>query len=166
MVLKLVYEAVPARTASRPSGTVDSLDVVATLMHFRGTVHDLAQLDLAYAPPFGSAKDPLHMAAFAAENDLDGLAPVVQPDADLSAFQVVDVRDAHEVAALPLAYAPHARHIPLDELRDRLDEFDLSDRPSSRVVPGSGRTSACGSSLSTASQVSTFRSRPRCGNSR
>jgi NADPH-dependent 2,4-dienoyl-CoA reductase/sulfur reductase-like enzyme/rhodanese-related sulfurtransferase len=132
MVLKLVYEGGTGRVLGVQgvggTGVDKRLDVVATLMHFGGTVHDLAQLDLAYAPPFGSAKDPLHMAAFAAQNDLDGLAPVVQPDADLSAFQVVDVRDAREVAALPLADAPHARHIPLDELRDRLDELD-PERP-------------------------------------
>jgi rhodanese-related sulfurtransferase len=68
------------------------------------------------------------MAAFAAENDLDGLAPVVQPDADLSGYQVVDVREAHEVVALPLADAQHAKHIPLDELRDRIGELD-PERP-------------------------------------
>ena len=66
-------------------------------------MHHLAELDLAYAPPFGSAKDPVHMAAFAAENDLDGLAPLLQPDADLAGYQVVDVRDAEEIAQLPLA---------------------------------------------------------------
>ncbi len=128
MVLKLVYEDSTGRVLGAQvvggAGVDKRLDVIATLMHFRGTVHDLAQLDLAYAPPFGSAKDPLHMAAFAAENDLDGLAPVVQPDVDLAAYQVVDVREPHEVAARPLADAPHARLIPLDELRDRLGELD------------------------------------------
>jgi NADPH-dependent 2,4-dienoyl-CoA reductase/sulfur reductase-like enzyme/rhodanese-related sulfurtransferase len=130
MVLKLVYEGGTGRILGAQvvggAGVDKRLDVIATLMHFHGTVHDLAQLDLAYAPPFGSAKDPLHMAAFAAENDLDGLAPVVQPGADLSAYQVVDVRAAHEVAARPLADVVHAKLIPLDELRDRLDELDPS----------------------------------------
>ncbi len=132
LVLKLVYEGGSGRVlgvqAVGGTGVDKRLDIVATLMHFGGTVHDLARLDLAYAPPFGSAKDPLHMAAFAAENDLDGLAPVVQPDADLSGFQVVDVREAHEVVALPLADAPHATHIPLDELRGRIAELD-PERP-------------------------------------
>jgi rhodanese-related sulfurtransferase len=128
MVLKLVYEHPTGRVlgaqATGGAGVDKRLDVVATLLYFGGTVHQLAELDLAYAPPFGSAKDPLHMAAFAAENDLDGLAPLLGPETDLSAFQVVDVRDAEEVALLPLAGAPHARHIPLDDLRARLRELD------------------------------------------
>ena len=128
IALKLVYENGTGRVlgaqAVGGAGVDKRLDIIATLVHFGGTVHDLAGLDLAYAPPFGSAKDPLHMAAFAAQNDLDGLARVIQPDADLSAYQVVDVREPHEVASMPLADAPHARHIPLDQLRDRLGELD------------------------------------------
>jgi NADPH-dependent 2,4-dienoyl-CoA reductase/sulfur reductase-like enzyme/rhodanese-related sulfurtransferase len=128
MVLKLVYEHPTGRVlgaqATGGAGVDKRLDVVATLLYFGGTVHQLAELDLAYAPPFGSAKDPLHMAAFAAENDLDGLASLLGPETDLSAYQVVDVRDADEVAQLPLAGAPHARHIPLDDLRARLGELD------------------------------------------
>jgi NADPH-dependent 2,4-dienoyl-CoA reductase/sulfur reductase-like enzyme/rhodanese-related sulfurtransferase len=128
MVLKLVYEHPTGRVlgaqATGGAGVDKRLDVVATLLYFGGTVHQLAELDLAYAPPFGSAKDPLHMAAFAAENDLDGLAPLLGPQVDLSPYQVVDVRDAEEVAHLPLAGAPHARHIPLDDLRARLGELD------------------------------------------
>jgi rhodanese-related sulfurtransferase len=102
------------------------LDIAATLIHFGGTVHDMAELDLAYAPPFGSAKDPLHMAAFAAQNHLDGLAPVVQPDVDLCPYQVVDVRSTAEMEALPLADCDTIINIPLDQLRDRLDELDPS----------------------------------------
>jgi rhodanese-related sulfurtransferase len=64
------------------------------------------------------------MAAFAAQNDLDGLAPLMPPDADLSPFQVVDVRSAAEVANQPFPHAPHAVNIPLDTLRDRLGELD------------------------------------------
>ena len=130
MTLKLVYEAGTGRIlgaqAVGAAGIDKRLDVVASFLHFGGTVRDLAQVDLAYAPPFGSAKDPLHMAAFAAINDLEGVAPVVQPDADLSAFQVVDLRDADECAELPLADAKHARNIPLNTLRERLGELDKS----------------------------------------
>ena len=128
MVLKLVYEDGSGRVlgaqAVGGAGVDKRLDIIATLMYFRGTVHQLAELDLAYAPPFGSAKDPVHMAAFAAENDLDGVAPLLQPDADLAGYQVVDVRDAEEIATLPLAQAAHAHFIPLDDLRDRLGELD------------------------------------------
>jgi NADPH-dependent 2,4-dienoyl-CoA reductase/sulfur reductase-like enzyme/rhodanese-related sulfurtransferase len=130
MALKVIYEDGTGRVlgaqAVGGAGVDKRLDIVATLTSFRGTVHDMAGLDLAYAPPFGSAKDPLHMAAFAAQNDLGGLARVIQPDADLSAFQVVDVREPQEVASMPLADAPHAKNIPIDQLRDRLDELDPS----------------------------------------
>ena len=130
MALKLVFEEGSGKVlgvqACGGNGVDKRLDVVATLTHFGGTVHDLAELDLAYAPPFGSAKDVLHMAAFAAQNHLDGLAPVVQPDVDLCPYQVVDVRSAAEVEALPLAECDKIINIPLDELRDRLDELDPS----------------------------------------
>ncbi len=132
LVVKLVYEVGSGRVlgvqAVGGAGVDKRLDVIATLLHFGGTIHDLAELDLAYAPPFGSAKDPLHMAAFTAQNDLDGLASVIAPDADLSAYQVVDVREAREVRTLPIAAASHAVNIPLNALRERLGELD-PDQP-------------------------------------
>lgn len=130
LTLKLVYEAGTGRVlgaqAVGPLGVDKRLDVVASLLHFRGSLADLAALDLAYAPPFGSAKDPLHMAAFAAQNDLDGLAPIVPPDADLGIFQVVDLRDEDERAELPLAGVANVKAIPLNSLRTRLGELDKS----------------------------------------
>lgn len=132
MALKLVYEPGTGRVlgaqAVGGAGIDKRLDVIATVLHFRGTVHDLATLDLAYAPAFGSAKDPVHMAAFAAENDLDGLAPLMQPADDLSGHQVIDVREPAEAEAAPLTQAPHALRIPLGELRQRMADLDR-DRP-------------------------------------
>ncbi len=84
------------------------IDVIATAMAFGATVHDLAGLDLAYAPPFGAAKDPVHMAAFAASNAIDGYETFVQPDTDLDDWQVVDVRTDQEVVSTPLPHADHA----------------------------------------------------------
>jgi NADPH-dependent 2,4-dienoyl-CoA reductase/sulfur reductase-like enzyme/rhodanese-related sulfurtransferase len=128
--LKLVYEAGTGRIlgaqAVGAAGIDKRLDVVASFLHFGGTVRDLAQVDLAYAPPFGSAKDPLHMAAFAAINDLEGSAPLLAPDVDLSGYQVVDLRDADECAELKLSGAEHARNISLNTLRERLGELDKS----------------------------------------
>jgi len=130
LTFKLIYEAGTGRIlgaqAFGAAGVDKRLDIIATLLHFRGTVADLAQVDLAYAPPFGSAKDAVHMAAFAALNDLEGKAPLVSADADLSGFQVVDVRDADERAELALAGAPHALALPLHELRARVGELDRS----------------------------------------
>ena len=95
-------------------------------MHFKATVRDLAGLDLCYAPPFGSAKDPVHQAAFAACNHLDGVDTFIPADADVSNVQLVDVRTAAEVQKTPLNGVRHAVNIPVDELRDRIDELDAA----------------------------------------
>jgi len=90
-------------------------------LKFRASIRDLAGLDLAYAPPFGSAKDPVHIAAFVAGNDLDGLASIVEVDADLDEYQILDVRTDKEVEDFRF---PNIIHIPVDELRQRLSELD------------------------------------------
>ncbi len=128
LTLKLTYDAdsgqvLGVQVVGR-EGVDKRLDVVATAMAFRGTVRDLAGLDLAYAPPFGSAKDPIHQAAFAACNALDGIEQFIDSDADLTGKQVVDVRTAVEVQQAPLAGATHAVNIPLDELREQRHRLD------------------------------------------
>lgn len=107
-------------------GVDKRIDVVATAMNFGATVRDLAKLDLCYAPPFGSAKDPVHQAAFAACNHLEQIDRFTPADADLSNRQLVDVRTVAEVEKTPLAHGSHAINIPVDELRDRLHELDAS----------------------------------------
>ncbi|MAE60233.1 MAG: NADH oxidase [Planctomycetaceae bacterium] len=132
ILLKLVYDPGTGRILGAQAVGADGIDkridVIATAMRFGASVRDLAGVDLCYAPPFGSAKDPVHMAVFAACNQLDGLVKVKQPDADLTGLQVVDVRSTAEVERAPLAGTAGADvvHIPLDELRDRLDEIDLN----------------------------------------
>lgn len=125
--IKLVYETPSGRVlgaqAVGRAGVDKRLDVVSTLLHFGGTVHDLALLDLAYAPQFGSAKDPLHMAAFVAANQLDGTMPAVSsvPEGAL----LLDVRTPEEFASGSL---PGATNAPLETLRDHLGELP-KDRP-------------------------------------
>jgi NADPH-dependent 2,4-dienoyl-CoA reductase/sulfur reductase-like enzyme/rhodanese-related sulfurtransferase len=132
ITLKLVYERNSGRVlgaqALGKDGVDKRLDVIATAMSFQATVHDLAGLDLAYAPPFGAAKDPIHQVAFTAANQLDGLDDLTEAGANLSDWQVVDVRTTSEVANEPLAECDHAINIPVDELRQRLAELD-SSRP-------------------------------------
>jgi len=130
VTLKLIYAADDGRVlgaqAIGKDGIDKRIDVIATAMAFKATVRDLAGLDLAYAPPYGSAKDPIHLAAFAACNQLDGLGDLIDSDADLSGYQVVDVRTPAEIAKTPLTGCPSIITIPLDELRDRLHELDAS----------------------------------------
>ncbi|MFO1065070.1 MAG: FAD-dependent oxidoreductase [Pirellulales bacterium] len=125
ITLKLVYSPQTRKVLGAQgiggAGVDKRIDVIATALHFGGSVDDLAQLDLAYAPPFGSAKDPVHMVAFTAQNDLDG-EPSLKPTFDsLEGYQVVDVRNQAEIDKLPLAGAVH---IPIDELAARIGELD------------------------------------------
>ncbi|MBI4578974.1 MAG: FAD-dependent oxidoreductase [Planctomycetes bacterium] len=129
MILKLVYERRTRRVlgaqAVGGAGVDKRIDVVATVLHFGGTIDDLAGLDLAYAPQFGAAKDPVHIAAFVAQNEKDGLIRqrgVGEPPTD---GQLIDVRSEQEVAA---GARPGAVNVPLHTLRGRLDEF-YRDRP-------------------------------------
>ena len=128
LTLKLLFDPRDGRVwgaqAVGMQGVDKRVDVVATAMALGASVRDLAGLDLTYAPPFGAAKDPIHMAAFAACNQLDGITDFLDADADLSAMQVLDVRTPAEVKALPVPGAPHAINIPLDQPRHRLGELD------------------------------------------
>ncbi|MEZ6133576.1 MAG: FAD-dependent oxidoreductase [Pirellulaceae bacterium] len=125
LTLKLLYEPQNGKILGAQGvgaeGVDKRIDVVATALSFNGTVDDLAGLDLAYAPPFGSAKDPLHMAAFTAQNDLAKLPTLTDSDTSLDGFQVVDVRSAAELEKLPL---DGAIHIPIDEFAARWQELD------------------------------------------
>lgn len=126
MQLKILYEEPSGKLLGAQAiggeGVDKRIDILATAMHFGGTVYDLAKLDLAYAPPYGSAKDPVHMAAFTAINDLKGFPRLLLPDADLSGMQVVDVRTAKERQELPLEGSVA---IPIDEFPKRAGELDL-----------------------------------------
>ncbi|MFN5534602.1 MAG: rhodanese-like domain-containing protein, partial [Planctomyces sp.] len=132
LTLKLVYEPVTGRLlgaqATGADGADKRIDVLATVLAFGGSVRDAAGLDLCYAPPFGSARDPLHQAAFVACNELDGLGAMLDVESDLAGWQVVDVRTPAEVSRAPLTAGTQVIPIPLDELRDRLGELD-SQKP-------------------------------------
>jgi rhodanese-related sulfurtransferase len=132
ITLKLLYCPESGRVlgaqATGKDGVDKRIDVIATAMAFKATVRDLTGLDLSYAPPYGSAKDPVHQAAFTACNQMDGLGDVLDADADLSGYQVIDVRTAAEIAKAPLTGCDSFVAIPVDELRLRLQELD-SSRP-------------------------------------
>jgi NADPH-dependent 2,4-dienoyl-CoA reductase/sulfur reductase-like enzyme/peroxiredoxin family protein/TusA-related sulfurtransferase/rhodanese-related sulfurtransferase len=105
-------------------GVDKRIDVIATAIRAGMTVYDLEHLELTYAPPFGSAKDPVNYAGFVASNVLRGDCPHVHA-ADVQELgpnqAFLDIRRDFEVL---LGTLPGAIHIPLDQLRDRLGELD------------------------------------------
>lgn len=110
-------------------GVDKRIDVLATALCAKLKVTDLAELDLAYAPPFSSAKDPVNMAGFMAENILTGLVKQFHwHDVDALQGQNAQLVDTRTVKEFARGHAPGFINIPLDELRDRLDELD-STRP-------------------------------------
>lgn len=104
-------------------GVDKRIDTLAVALRLGAGIEDLKKLELAYAPPYSSAKDPVNMAGFVAENVLSGL--VQFSDWDVAEKNpnaiLLDVREDAELMAFTL---PHATHIPLGQLRDRLQELD------------------------------------------
>lgn len=126
ITFKLLWEPDTGRVlgaqASGKDGVDKRLDVIATALRGKLTIDDLAHLELAYAPPFGNAKDVINVAGFAAGNIRDGLLKPV-PDLASAGEQIIDVRPAATAAKNPV---PGAKNIPLAELRSRLNEIDAS----------------------------------------
>ena len=122
--LKLLYENKTGRILGAQilgtQGVDKRIDVIATTIHHGGTVDSLASIDLAYAPQFSSAKDPVHIAAMVAQNQRRQLVRAVSPAA-LGDEVLLDLRTPAEFAAGSL---PHAINIPVDDLRSRLEELD------------------------------------------
>jgi len=106
-------------------GVDKRMDDIAVTMRFGGTIYDLAELELAYAPPYSSAKDPVNMAGFVAENVLEGRHEVILPEdidnRDKNKTQLVDVRTELEYSNGSIE---GAINIPVDNLRDRMNELE------------------------------------------
>jgi len=128
ITLKLLFSPegrVLGAQAIGKNGVDKRIDTIATLMRFGGTVEELSELELAYAPPFSGAKDPVNIAGYAAQNIIDGIAdplPLGALDAALAAgAQLIDVRFAELYAA---GHLRGAKNIPLGKLRERIGELD------------------------------------------
>lgn len=127
MLLKLLWEPATGRVLGAQAtgflGVDKRLDVLATAITGGLTIDDLAQLELSYTPPFGSAKDIVNLAAFTACNARDGLVTLIDAIPDNPSVQVVDTRPAPLVQAHPLTQV-RSVNIPLTALRQRLGELD------------------------------------------
>lgn len=106
-------------------GVDKRIDVIATAMRAGLSAPELADLELAYAPPFGSAKDPVNMLGYIAENVSSGLVKTAQwsdvEELQSRGYQLLDVRTPSEFSAGSI---PGAINIPVDEIRLRVNEIE------------------------------------------
>lgn len=127
LVIKLVYTPEGKILGAQVVGFdgVDKrLDVIATTLSFGGSVMDLTELELAYAPPFGSAKDPVNIAGYVASNVVNSDSLVVTAE-EIDLYQEKDtiILDVREPIEFMLGNIQGSINIPLDSLRNRINEL-------------------------------------------
>lgn len=130
MTLKLLFDPNTGRIYGAQGvgkkGVDKRIDILATAIKGNLTVFDLPELEFTYAPPFGSAKDPVNMLGYAALNLIEGLSDNIQwyqlEDELAAGKKFLDVRTSGEFQSGRLRV--DTIHIPLNELRERLDELD------------------------------------------
>jgi len=133
--LQLVYDRKTSRLlgaqAFGKAGVDKRIDVLATALAGGMTLEDVAELDLAYAPPYSSANDPVNLAAFVAMNDVSGFSPLVtaaELKLELASGRpplLLDVRSAREHRE---GHLRGAVHVPVDELRQRWETLPRDRR--------------------------------------
>jgi NADPH-dependent 2,4-dienoyl-CoA reductase/sulfur reductase-like enzyme/rhodanese-related sulfurtransferase len=110
-------------------GVDKRVDMIATILKQKGTIYDLQEIEHAYAPPFSSAKDPVNIAGFVAENVLAGLVKILHwhdlTGEELARSFILDVREPEEYK---LGNIEGATNIPLNSLRERLKELPREKR--------------------------------------
>lgn len=127
MTIKLVADRASGRVLGAqivgPSGVDKRIDVLATALHGEMTVEDLEGLDLAYAPPYSSAKDPVIVAGFVAANEWRGEVAVVTPKKlaeQMVGGEEILLLDVRGIEEYEEGHIPGAACLPLDELRSSL----------------------------------------------
>lgn len=129
LTLKLVFEPKTGKLYGAQGvggkGIDKRIDILATAIKGGLTIFDLPELEFTYAPPFGSAKDPVNMLGYAAINLSEGISDSIQwsqlKEAQEKDYQLLDVRNPEELAN---GRFPDALSIPLNQLRDRVSELD------------------------------------------
>jgi rhodanese-related sulfurtransferase len=128
MTLKLIFDPKSGEILGAQGigteGVDKRIDVIATAMRGGITAPELADLELAYAPPFGSAKDPVNMLGYVAENVISGLSKVAQWDeVDQYREKGYELLDVRSVAECGQGMIPGSKNIPVDEIRERQSEL-------------------------------------------
>ena len=134
MAIKTVFEKHTGRLLGAQitgySGVDKRCDVFATAIRARMTASDIAELDLCYAPPFGSAKDPVNMAGFVMENIITGKMKQIKTDQvdTLPRDGSVTLIDVQPAAGYENGHLPGFENIPLPLLRSRIEALDKSKK--------------------------------------
>jgi rhodanese-related sulfurtransferase len=123
--LKLLFSVPDGRIlgaqAVGEEGVEKRIDVIATAIQFNGTVHDLADAQLCYAPQYGAAKDPVNLAGMLAENVLNGDMPLAEwRQLGTNDALLLDTREPGEFDA---GHIPGSINLPLSEMRSRFAEL-------------------------------------------
>ena len=125
--LKLLFDPENGRVlgaqAVGTDGVDKRIDVLAVAIRAGMTVYDLEEMELSYAPPYGSAKDPVNYAGFVASNVLKGDVRICHTEEMLDPREDQFILDVRKPAEVDMGAIPGARNIPLDELRVRIDEL-------------------------------------------
>ncbi len=129
IVLKLIFDPqsgeIFGAQAIGADGVDKRIDIIATAIKGKLTVEDLPELEFTYAPPFGSAKDPVNMAGYAAMNIIEGVSESIQwyelEKMKEAGYQLLDVRGEGEIKRLGALKG--AINIPVDDLRARIGEL-------------------------------------------
>lgn len=107
------------------NGVDKRFDILSTVIQGNMTIFDLEHLEVAYSPPYGSAKDPVNMAGFVGSNIMRGDVEIIHPEditnVDLIEKGIVDVRSPKEFAN---GHLKTAINIPIEQLRKRLDDLN------------------------------------------
>jgi rhodanese-related sulfurtransferase len=134
MAIKLVFSSSSGKILGAQivgmKGVDKRIDILATAIRGAMTVYDLEELELAYAPPYSSAKDPINIAGFVAANILKGDVENINwdefSDLDREKDILIDLRNQDELDAAGVIEG--ALHIPLYKLREKLPELDKEKR--------------------------------------
>jgi NADPH-dependent 2,4-dienoyl-CoA reductase/sulfur reductase-like enzyme/rhodanese-related sulfurtransferase len=140
MTLKVIFDPSTGKLlgaeAVGKSGIDKRIDVLSTALQAGMTIYDLEHLELAYAPPYGSAKDPVNMAGFVGSNVLRGDVEIVHPeelnldDGDVE-MEIVDVRSKKEFEG---GHLRGARNLPINGLRESLEKGVLGNGQGRKVL--------------------------------
>ncbi|MGI6395221.1 MAG: FAD-dependent oxidoreductase [bacterium] len=131
LTMKTIFECGTGRLLGAQvvgiEGVDKRIDLFATVLKCGGTIYDLQEIEQGYAPPFSSAKDPVSIAGYAAENIMSKRMPIItwrNLSENLDKYTILDVRTSEETE---LGVIGDAVKIPVDELRDRLEELNKDD---------------------------------------